>query len=74
MVPTRRFGHVSRLTIVPKIRISSVTVTEGNAGTLARTFVVTLTAAPTLAITVQYATQDILTTTALPWRAPAAAR
>lgn len=46
----------------PACRISDVTVTEGNTGTVAATFTVTLSAASTQPITVAYATADGTTT------------
>ncbi|HSC57453.1 MAG TPA: Calx-beta domain-containing protein, partial [Nitrospira sp.] len=43
---------------LPSLRINDVTVTEGNTGTLAANFTVTLAAASTETITVTYATGD----------------
>jgi hypothetical protein len=42
----------------PSASISNMTVTEGNTGTTAMTFTVTLSAAPTAPVTVDYATGD----------------
>ena len=42
----------------PSLRISDVSVTEGNTGTVAATFTVTLSAASTQTVTVAYATSN----------------
>jgi hypothetical protein len=42
----------------PLVNISDVTITEGNAGTTQCNFLVTLSSAPTQAVTVNYATAD----------------
>ena len=42
----------------PRVSVGSASVTEGNAGTTAMTFAVTLSAASDVPITVNYATQD----------------
>jgi Calx-beta domain/FG-GAP-like repeat/FG-GAP repeat len=50
--------HVWSVPAVPSLAINDVTITEGNTGTRAATFTVTLSAASTEAVTVTYATAD----------------
>src|SRR5262249_4384337 len=51
-------GSQTGIQVVPAITIGDVTVTEGNTGTRTASFVVTLSAASSQAVTVDFATYD----------------